>query len=252
MQIRFITCLLFFIASLDAVIAKAAADGRYIQPYMGYGNLSSKLTGSGFNSELPTNGGLVYGLEVGYQDKGRESQYSLKYEKISVDQNTAAGITPNAITIYREEIRFLYSFAPWEQSKLDKLRFQVGYAVLTSGGSNTSPNNILTKQQSRGVLLGTSYIYDFPSNWKLTPQILFYLPHSVKESQQVTGYNVTYLGIELKVSLDYVYSDKLTFNTGITLRNDTASFDGSVDRGVTNGKDSRDYFFIPVGVKFNY
>lgn len=243
----FLILLLFFIFS--KVNAQSVSENRYISLFTGYGALSSQLTGSGFNAELPAKGGMLYGLEASYQPKNDYNQYLLKYERISVEQDSPGGVSPSTMSTFREEIRFMFKFSPWDSGKLEKLRLGIGYALLESGGTITSPNNVITKQSSQGIVLNGSYDFEAPHDIILTPEVSLYLPHRFSESQQSTGYSSNYVGIELKLNIEHAFTDSIQGFFGISYRVDKVSFDGSGDRGVTSAKDERTYFSVPVGIK---
>lgn len=245
MRLRLVLFLFFIFSEVNA---QDASDNRYISLFTGYGALSSQLTGSGFNADMPAKGAMLYGLEASYQPKNDYNQYILKYEKISADQDSPSGVSPSKITTSREEIRFLFKFSPWDSGKFEKLRLGIGYAFLESDGTITSPNNVVTKQNSQGIVLNGSYVFEV-HDIILTPEISFYLPHRFRESQQTTGYNPNYIGFELKLNAEHAFTDSLMGFIGVTYRLDTVSFDGSGDRGVTSAKDERTYFSIPMGIK---
>jgi hypothetical protein len=247
--------LIVFISFLfvgNFVFAQSVEEGRYLAIRSGYGLLSSSLAGSGFNSELPSKGGVIYGVDMSCQNLDSDTWYKLSYDKISVDQVAPSGVNPSNISIYREEIRFVVSFAPWDAGALEKLRLGIGYSFLESGGPNTSPNNILTTQTSQGLILNALYSSKFKSKYVLQTEFLIYLPHQIRESQQVTGYNPKYIGAELKVTADYALSEDILGFVGLSYRYDQVSFSGSVNRGVTGGQDTRTMFAIPIGIKIGY
>ncbi len=250
MKTLFLTTLLMF-AGFSAR-AQSVEEGRYVGIHTGYGILSSKLSGSGFNSDLPEKGGLLYGIDFSYQNPDSGTQYNLKYDKAGVDQSAPAGVTPTNLSVFREEFRFVISFAPWDSGRFENLRFGFGYGILQTGATDTSPNNVLTKQSSQGLLFNTSYKMKLKSDWSLLSEFLIYLPHQIKESQQVTGYNPKFIGAELKFSAEYPLSDDIVGFAGASYRMDQVSYDGSVSRGVTGGQDTRTQFAIPVGIKIGY
>lgn len=244
-----ITLLLF---ASHSTFAQSIEEGRYFAIQSGYSVLSSNLSGSGFNSDLPGKGGLLYGIDFSYQTPDSSTQYNLKYEKSEVDQSAPSGVTPASLSVSREEFRLLVSISPWDSGKLENLRVGLGYGILQTGATNTSPNNVLTKQSSQGLLLNVIYKTKLKSEWSILSEFLVYLPHQINESQQVTGYNPKFIGSELKFTAEYPLSDDIVGFAGASYRVDQVSYDGSVSRGVTNGKDIRTQFAIPVGIKIGY
>lgn len=250
MKTLFLSSLLLFTGF--STFAQSVDEGRYIAIQSGYGILSSSLSGTGFNSDLPNKGGFLYGVNLSYQNQDSGTQYNLQYDKVAVDLSAPSGVTPASLSIFRQELRFTVSIAPWDSGSFENLRLGVGYAILETGGTNTSPNNVLTNQSSQGLLLNASYKMKIKSDWLVLPEILIYLPHQVKESQQVTGYNPKFIGYELKVSGEHPLSDDIVGYAGISYRTDQVSYDGSVNRGVTRGQDTRNLITIPVGIKIGY
>lgn len=247
---------ILFLCSLLLLIGFSASaqveEGRYIGIQSGYGILSSSLSGAGFNSDLPGKGGLLYGVDLSYQNQDSGTQYNLKYDKVAADLTAPSGITPTSLSISREELRFAVSIAPWDSGTFENVRLGIGYALLETGGTNTSPNNVLTNQASQGLLLNASHKMKIKSEWSLLSELAIYLPHQVKESQQATGYNPKFIGYELKFSSEYPLSDDIVGFAGISYRTDQVSYDGSVNRGVTGGQDTRTLIAIPVGIKIGY
>lgn len=245
---------LFVILLSSFAHAKNVDEGRYLSLYSGYGSLSSSLTGSGFNADLPGKSGLILGSEISYQTKDTDNQFTIKYDKITLDQDAPSGVTPSNISVSREEFRFLFSFLPFDSGSLQDLKLSVGYALLESGATSTSPNNVMTKQNSQGFVFGASHKFKLPSAsaFTVTPGVLFYLPHRFSESQQTTGYNSNYVGLEAQVMAEYLFSDNLLMFAGVSYRSDKVTFGGSVDRGVTNGTDTRVYISMPVGLKIGF
>lgn len=250
MKTLFLTTLLMFV-SLSAH-AQSVEEGRYIGIHSGYGILSSSLSGSGFNSDLPGKGGLLYGIDFSYQNPDSSMQYNLKYDKAAVDQTAPSGVTPTNLSVFREEFRFGVSFAPWDSGRFENLRIGFGYGILQTGATDTSPNNVLTKQSSQGLLFNASYKMKLKSDWSMLSEFLIYLPHQIKESQQITGYNPKFIGAELKLLAEYPLSDDIVGFAGASYRMDQVSYDGSVSRGVTGGQDTRTQIAIPVGIKIGY
>lgn len=232
--------------------AQSVEEGRYVGLHLGYGMLSSSLSGSGFNSDLPDKGGLLYGIDFSYQNPNEEAQYNLKYDKTTVDQTAPTGVTPTSLSVFREEFRFLVSISPWDSGRFENLRIGFGYGILQTGATNTSPNNVLTKQSSQGLLFNASYKTKLKSDWSIISEFLIYLPHQIKESQQITGYNPKFIGAELKFLAEYLLSDDIVGFAGASYRLDQASYDGSVSRGVTGGQDTRTQLAIPFGIKIGY
>lgn len=242
--------LLFSIIFFGApALCQIIDDGRYVSAYGGYGILSSELSGSGFNTELPSRGGLSYGADISYQRPDSDAWFDLSYAKTSVDQSAPNGVTPQQISTYLEDWRFIFSFAI---PNSDKFRIGLGYGFLKSGGTSTSPNNVLTTQTSQGLIVNASYIWQLKTNLELRSGLLIYLPHQVSESDQVTGHNPRYLGAEAKVSMEYVLSGPFVAFTGVSYRRDQVSFSGTGSRGVSGGKDVRTIWTIPLGIKIGY
>jgi hypothetical protein len=250
MKNLFLTTLLLLTSF--SVNAQSVEDGRYVGIHSGYGILSSSLSGSGFNSDLPGKGGLLYGIDFSYQNPDSGAQYNLKYEKTAVDQAAPSGVTPTNLSIFREEFRFAVSFAPWDSGKFENLRIGFGYGILQTGATETLPNNVLTKQSSQGLLFNVSYKMKMKSDWSMLSEFLIYLPHQIRESQQVTGYNPKFLGAELKLLAEFPLSDDIVGFAGASYRMDQVNYDGSVSRGVTGGQDTRTLLAIPVGIKIGY
>ncbi|MBL7672358.1 MAG: hypothetical protein JNM39_17895 [Bdellovibrionaceae bacterium] len=251
MKILFLGPLLL-IGLIGFSAAAQVEDGRYIAVQSGYGILSSNLSGAGFNSSLPGKGGILYGVDLSYQNQDSGTQYNLKYDKVAVDMTAPSGVTPTSISVFREELRFGASIAPWDSGVFEHLRLGLGYAMLTTGGTDTSPNNVLTKQSSQGIFVSALYKMKIETDWVILPELLIYLPHQVKESQQITGYNPKFIGYELKLSTEYSLSDDIVGYVGISYRTDQVSYDGLVNRGVTGGQDTRTLIAIPVGIKIGY
>jgi opacity protein-like surface antigen len=227
-------------------------DGKYISVHSGYGMMSSSLSGSGFNSDLGGEGGAIFGAEFSYKSAGSDVQYKLSYEKTSLDQDAPAGVTPTSLTVFREDFRFLMSFAPWDSGRLENFRVGLGYGVLGTGATNTTPNNVLTNQLSQGALFNLSYQSEWHTGCSLGSELLIYLPHQIQESAQVTGYNPKFIGAELKLTLDYLFSNQVSGFIGASYRVDQVTYEGSVSRGVTDGQDTRNMFAIPIGLKIGY
>lgn len=232
--------------------AELADEGKYISLQSGYGLLSSNLSGSGFNSNLPSKGNVLYGIDFSYQNANSDIRYNLKYDRISVDQNAPAGVTPTKLSVYREELRFMISILPWDSGHFENLRIGFGYGILHTGATDTSPNNVLTKQSSQGLLFNATHKMKLKSDWSMLSEFLIYLPHQIKESQQITGYNPKFIGSELKFLAEYSLADDLIGFAGASYRIDQVSYDGSVSRGVTGGQDTRTQLAIPIGIKIGY
>lgn len=250
MKTLFLTTLLLLLGT--STFAQSVEEGKYIAIQSGYSFLSSNLSGSGFNSDLPGKGGFLYGIDFSYQNPDSSTQYNFKYDKAEIDQSAPSGVTPSSLSVFREEFRFLVSISPWDSGKLESLRIGFGYGVLQTGATNTSPNNVLTKQSSQGLLFNAVYKTKLKSDFSLLSEFLIYLPHQIKESQQITGYNPKFIGTEVKFTAEYPLSDDIVGFAGASYRIDQVSYDGSVSRGVTDGKDTRTQFAIPVGIKIGY
>lgn len=234
-----------------APVAKVLNPGNFLALHSGYGVHSSSLTGTGFNSDLSGAMGLIYGAEFSHLSE-TGIQFRIKYDKATADQEAPAGITPTNITVTREEFRFLASVSAWESGEPDILRLGAGYSFIQNGATDTLPNNVLTKQSSQGLILNATSLYKFNPLWSLESEVLIYLPHKVQESPQVTGYNPNFVGAEIKFAVDYVFSEQLVGFIGASYRLDQVSYEGTVDRGVTNGQDSRTLLAFPVGLKIGY
>lgn len=227
-------------------------DGRSIAIQYGYGVLSSNLSGAGFNSSLPEKAGPLYGVDLTYQNQESEIQYHFKYDKVAVQMPAPSGVTPTNLSVFHEDLRFGASVVPGDSGGLENLRLGIGYSILSAGGTNTAPNNVLTKQSSQGLFVSSSYKMKIETDWSLISEFSLYLPHQVKESQQVTGYNPKFIGYELKLTADYPLFDDINGYAGISYRTDQVSYDGSVNRGVTGGQDTRTLIAIPIGIKIGY
>ncbi len=250
MKTLFLTTLTFFIGF--SASAQSVEEGRYIGIHSGYGILSSSLSGSGFNSDLPGKGGLLYGIDFSYQNPDGSTQYNLKYDKAAVDQTAPSGVTPTNLSVFREEFRFVIYFLPWDSGRFENLRIGFRYGSLQTGANDTSPNNVLTKQSSQGLLFNAAYKMKLKSDWTLLSEFLIYLPYQIKESSQITGYNPKFIGAEIKFLAEYPLSDDIVGFAGASYRMDQVSYDGSVSRGVTGGQDTRTQLAIPVGIKIGY
>ncbi|MBX3034495.1 MAG: hypothetical protein KF865_11275 [Bdellovibrionaceae bacterium] len=227
-------------------------EGRFVSLYSGYGMLSSDLSGSGFNSNLPARGAGIFGASASYQGSESNARFSVDYNRIAASYNSPSGISPGSISLTREEFSFLATFAPWENGKVENLRLGIGYEYLKSAGSDTLPNNVVNRQTSQGILLSLSYLEKFGSDFSLLGEIRLYLPHQISEGPQTTGYNPKMMGEEARLIGEYLFSESMSVFTGVTYRQDQVSFDGSVDRGVTGGRDTRTLIAFPVGLKVGY
>jgi hypothetical protein len=239
------------LATIVPAAAKLQNPGNFIALHSGYGIQSSSLTGTGFNSDLSGAMGLIYGAEISHQSANTGIRYSLKFENASAEQEAPAGVTPADITVLREEYRFVASIPTWNSGGED-LRLGIGYSFLQTGATDTLPNNVMTKQSSQGVILNAAYQVKVNPEWSVGTEVLLYLPHKVQESPQVTGYNPNFVGAEVKILVDYTFSEQLVGFIGASYRMDQVSYEGTVDRGVTDGHDSRNLFAIPVGLKIGY
>lgn len=234
------------------VAVVALAPQNFIALYSGYGVHSSSLTGTGFNSDLSGAMGLIYGVELSHQRSESGIRYIFRYDNATADQAAPAGVTPTDISVRREEFRVMASIPTWNSGAGEDLRLGVGYSLLQTGATATSPNNVLTEQNSQGVVLNAIYHTVFNSEWSTATEVLIYLPHKIEESPQVTGTNPNFVGAELKLLVDYVFSENLTGFIGASYRLDQVSFEGTGSRGVTNGQDGRNFFALPVGIKFRF
>lgn len=249
---KFIIINLFILGLAQVSNAQVVTDGSYIAVHTGYGSVASELKGDGFTAELPYKGSFIYGAEVSYQFKESTKQVSFKYDKVRVEQDAPDGLSPSTITIDREEVRFLFSFSPWDTAELEHLKFGIGYGFLTSGATDTSPNNVMTKQTTQGLLLHAKHKLPIEGGWSINPEVLLYFPHQINETDQVTGYNPKYYGIELKIGGEYQVSERVKLFGALMHRTDTVSYSGSVSRDVRNGKDTRNYFSVPLGIKVDF
>lgn len=248
-----LTMSLFSCAALAQEKASSAKmDGRYFAIQSGYGNLSSKLSGEGFNSELKGASGLLYGVKASYQEPESDVHYTLSYDKISADQSAPSGVTPNMVAVSREELKYVVSLAPWNEGFRRNFRVGFGYSILETGAKDTLPNNVLTKMSSQGFVATFSHTTEAMSAWPVLSEILVYLPHQVKESSQVTGYNPKYLGGEFNVSFEHAMDSNIIGFFGARYRMDQVSFEGSVNRGVTDGIETRVLTAIFFGIKAGY
>lgn len=225
---------------------------RYILVHSGYGISSSSLSGSGFNSTLPEKSGPLYGFDIAYKMNNIEPQFFLKYKKASAAFSGPTEVTPNQLSIFREEFRIGTNFGIWDTSFLENFRLGIGYATLKTGGTHTLPNNILTHQSTQGFFIQASYKYFIDMDKSITPEILFYLPHHIQESEQITGYNPKLESYEIKTLFEIQIFDNLVGQTGISYRIDRSIFEGSGNRGVIAGQDKRTYIEIPIGFKISY
>lgn len=249
-----LTIFLFSCAALAQEVPSASpkSDGRYVGIQAGYGNLSSKLSGDGFNSELKGASGLLYGVEASYQEPDSDVHYNLKYDKISGDQSAPSGVTPKMVSVFREDLRYVVSLAPWEEGFRRNFRVGFGYGMLVTGATDTLPNNVLTKQESQGFIAMISHRTGAQTDWSMTSEFLVYLPHQIKESTQVTGYNPKYLGAEFNVRAEHTMEGRFSGFAGARYRIDQVSYDGTVNRGVTNAQETRSLLAIFFGMKVGY
>ena len=250
-KIFLFTCLVFL---AHVAQAKSVDQGQYVALEAGYGQTSSSLTGTGFNSDLPGKAGLVTGLDLSYRNQENDIGYNFEYQNIDSKATAPASLTPSDVSLTREEIKFLISFSPWSSPELENLRLGLGYGYLKSTATKTLPNNIVTEQISQGAIFNATWAAELESQPEvlLNYEALIYLPHSVRESAQVTGYNPSYLGVEVRITAEYSFWNNTLAYAGVGYRTDQVSFDGSVSRGVTSGKDVRATLTIPVGIKFGY
>lgn len=246
MKIVYLLILFFFISNANAY---SLNEDSYVSLFSGYGVLASELSGSGFNSDLPANGGTLYGIEGSYQPDSSFNQYLFKYERIAVDQNSPNGISPENMSTSREELRLLTKFSPWDSGILENVKIGVGYAFLASKGSATLPNAVVTNQHSQGVILNAAYVFEISDDTVVMPEASVYLPHRFSESLKSTGHNPNYIGLEVGSKIESTFTDNIHGFIGAIYRIDEVSFDGAGDRGVTNGNDTRIYFSVPVGLK---
>lgn len=228
------------------------ANINFISLHSGYGVHSSSLTGTGFNSDLSGAMGLIYGVEVAHQSAATGIRYSLKYENATAEQEAPTGVTPTDISVSREEFRFLAAIPAWNSGAGEDLRLGVGYSVLKTGATDTLPNNVMTKQSSQGLVLNAAYQVKLNTLWSAMTEVLLYLPHKIEESPQVTGNNPNFVGAEVKLLVDYVFSENLVGFIGASYRLDQVSYEGTASRGVTNGQEARNFFAIPVGIKVGF
>lgn len=240
---------LIFFFYISNAYAYSLSEDSYVSLFSGYGALASELSGSGFNSELPVNTGALYGIEASYQPESSFNQYILKYQKTSGDQNSPNGITPVSISTSREELRLLTQFSPWDSGIFENVKIGIGYAFLGSHGSVTSPNAVVTNQNSQGVILSAACVFEISDDMVVMPETSIYLPHRLSESQTSTGHNPNFIGLELGAKIENSLTNNVHGFIGAIYRLDEVSFDGTGDRGVTNGKDTRTYFSAPVGLK---
>ena len=232
--------------------SESVEEGRYVGLYSGYANSSSDLTGTGFNAKLPARGSAIYGGDLSFKADGADTRFNLKYEKTTFDMSAPTGVTPTTISAYREDVRLMASFSPWDSGTLENLSIGLGYGILRTGATDTLTYNVLNKQTSQGPLFGVGYKWKFKQDWILQSDLMLYLPHRVIESPQITGANGQMIGAEARLSVDYMISESFTAFIGATYRMDRASFDGTETRGVTGGVDTRTYIAIPVGIKIGY
>lgn len=247
---RHLVSVLFLISGVNS-FAHQFDNDQFVALQYGYGMLSSKLSGTGFNSDLPSQGNFFPGIEVSKRSDSKMS-YSVNYEKFAVDLTPPSGLTPSSISIFREELKFMATTPMIGSGPFESLRLGLGYQFLKSGGTNTSPNNILTTQSSQGLVLKATYSTDHKTTQLFTYDFLIYLPHQIKESEQMTGYNPKYLGYELNVTVQRTLSENMVGFTGLCYQVDQASFDGAGTRGVSGGNDTRTFMTIPIGIKIGY
>ncbi len=161
-------------------------------------------------------------------------------------------MTPTNLTLFREEFGFVISISPWDSGNFENLSLGLGYGILQTGATETAPNNLLTKQSSQGLRFNAVHKTKLKSDWSILSEYLIYLPHQIKESQQITGYNPKFISAELKFLAEYPITDDIVGFVGASYRIDQVSYDGSVSRGVTGGVDTRTQVAIPVGIKIGY
>lgn len=237
----------FFLSSANAIEAS-----RQIALRSGYGRLTSQLSGAGFNADLPNRYSTVYGVDLAYRDPEAEFNYEFGYDRTSVDLVAPDALTPSAITAFREETTILATIAPWANDEKDGVRLKFGLSSVRFGGTETAPNEMLTTQEAVGVLVGASHTWSFAEKGSFTPEALLFLPFSVRESNQVTGYSPTSVGLNVRLLVEYEFFKDIAGFVGLEDRVERTEFKGSVSRGVTDGTDLRSFLSIPIGVRFGF
>lgn len=232
--------------------AHAVEERRSVAVRAGYARASSSLTGDGFNADLPSRSSFLYGFDVSYRRPGETTGYELRYDRTSASVTAPSNLTPRDLAVFREDLAILASNEPWKAGELATVRLKIGYGLSKSGATATAPYEIMTTRKIHCALLGVASASELGERWSLLTDLQLSLPFSISESDQVTGHSPSMFGIDARVAAEYAFSESFAGFIGIGYRDDRASFEGAVSRGVTGGRDVRTLFTIPVGVRFGY
>ena len=239
---------LFLILFSFTSMAADLMPGSSIDINGGAAIMSTSLTGTGFAADTSGTTGLSYGGNLGYAwSKG--SCLHFKYSESGAQFSPPATISPSKIKATQSEFTFYGIFQPFEDSGAKNLRFGLGYTQLIYAVDSNSPA-IITTQRSQGLDLLVENDFDINDKYNMTAMGLLYLPHQFAESDSHTGFNPKYLGIEGGLRFNWNTREDLKTYLALVYRLDQVSFEGTGNRGVTGGTDTRTTIKILAGVNF--
>lgn len=225
-------------------------SGLRVEGNFGMSSMSSKLEGTGFSADQKNSAGTTFGGNVSFGWPNGFRVFA-KFQQTEAQMDTPTSVTPDKIDARREETSIYVLANMSEDSSKSPFRLGIGYALLNYSVDSTTPV-LMTTQSSQGLMLMGEKDFEVGESWRSGLGLSLYLPHTFSEQNTNTGFNPRFVGLEFSGRIAYVLREDIQIYLMPVLRQDTVKFDGSGNRGVTGGIDSRTTILIPLGMRVDF
>jgi hypothetical protein len=241
-------CLFAFTALFStATYADTIIPGYTTDLQVGSKNMATVVSGSGYTANVGGPASTSYLVDFGYAWT-RGVRIHVGYSSASTNFRSPTGATPATFKVTQTDTE-LYSL--FQVRETSDLKLGLGYKGTGYNADSVSPVAVTT-QRVQGLKLLVEDDFTFTDNWSLTARGEIFLPHSISESTTYTGYSPNYMGYVIGSRLNWRLSEVALINLGVYYRSDRVNYVGTGTRGTTNGIDTRNTTFIPLGIRFEY
>lgn len=241
-----------YLAFLSIFICLASYADTIIPGYttdlqVGSSGMATNLSGSSYTASASGPASTSYLVDIGYAWT-RGIRLHASYASASTNFNSPTGATPSTFKVSQTDTE-LYSL--FQVKETSDLKLGLGYKGTGYNADSVSPV-VVTTQRVQGLMLVLEDDFNFTDNWSLTARGEIFLPHSISESTTFTGYSPNYMGYVAGTRVNWRLNEITLLNLGVYYRSDRVNYVSTGTRGTTNGIDTRNTTFIPVGIRFEY
>lgn len=217
---------------------------------------SYRLSGGGFNADLPNRSGLLFLGELRYVGPFGLVEASLSFDQTAVTFAVPSSLlTPEEISFRRRRafaMGWVRPFRGLENGRLRGVALGVGYGWQGTESTVTNPTAVLLPQTQLGVLVGAKQEFLIAPELAIEWTGIVFLPHSFSERHGSTGAHSNAMHFSANAALVSEITRNFSIAGGLGFRIERQSYRGTGTRAVTDASESYTSWSLPLEARWSF